>query len=183
MAQTTARAISDYGPINTWDIPVAEDVNVDTNKTFTNKYIAKYLNLMLKPKSFEEGNWEPSVKALNNSDYNYDENKYVRYYLNDGTSVSGVLNINSTIKRYDAYIDINGDKKPNKLGKDIFLFYYYFDGPYPELIGKFIPEGSRGTRETIMQSGSWKCNKNSHGTSCGALIMKDGWQIKDDYPW
>ena len=28
-----------------------------------------------------------------------------------------------------------------------------------------------------------ECNKSSTGLYCAALIMKDGWQIKDDYPW
>ena len=27
------------------------------------------------------------------------------------------------------------------------------------------------------------CNKSKGGAFCAALIVMDGWQIKDDYPW
>ena len=27
------------------------------------------------------------------------------------------------------------------------------------------------------------CNKTKSGSACSALIMMDGWEIKDDYPW
>ena len=27
------------------------------------------------------------------------------------------------------------------------------------------------------------CNKNKNGKACLAVIIMDGWEIKDDYPW
>ena len=47
------------------------------------------------------------------------------------------------------------------------------------------PTNTPKTREQLKNSSSYKynCSKNARGMWCGALIMKDGWQIKDDYPW
>lgn len=29
----------------------------------------------------------------------------------------------------------------------------------------------------------YKCSEGYSGGLCGALIITDGWEIKDDYPW
>jgi hypothetical protein len=39
------------------------------------------------------------------------------------------------------------------------------------------------SRENLMGTDAGACNKAKTGVFCSALIMKDGWQIKDDYPW
>lgn len=72
------------------------------------------------------------------------------------------------------YVDINGSKKPNIVGKDVFIFTIA-DGkvlrPY-------------GYNYTVAQIDA-NCTKNSRGNynSCTAKIIKDGWQMKGDYPW
>jgi len=52
------------------------------------------------------------------------------------------------------FYDINGDKKPNSLGKDIFLFAINADGVYPDDYDV--------------------CNKNSQGFGCAAYIIRNG---------
>ena len=44
--------------------------------------------------------------------------------------------------------------------------------------------GFRRDRNYLKNNG-YSCNKTSSlaGVYCGALIMLDNWQIKDDYPW
>jgi hypothetical protein len=85
------------------------------------------------------------------------------------------------------YIDTNGQKKPNKLGKDIFLFKYYVfhesDSNY--YTGKFLPYAYNNQRDLLVGNTEHPeaCYKNGNGTLCAALILRDGWQIKDDYPW
>ena len=82
------------------------------------------------------------------------------------------------------YTDINGDKKPNISGKDIFQVLYYLVSSTPTLNGKFIPTGYEYTREELLNT-SGACNRQGlkAGNRCMALIMKDGWRIADDYPW
>lgn len=74
------------------------------------------------------------------------------------------------------YVDINGDKKPNIVGKDVFIFVITSKG-------RLAMPGISKSREELKSI----CKKNPSEVflwqSCGALIQKDGWQIKEDYPW
>ncbi len=71
------------------------------------------------------------------------------------------------------FVDINGTKGPNTLGKDVFWFIVNFNGNIVR------PYGYNRTTATINSS----CSKKSDGNYCAAKIINDGWQIKDDYPW
>lgn len=64
-------------------------------------------------------------------------------------------------------VDINASGGPNTLGKDVFLFSMDPDKG-------LMPFGYTSNSD---------CAINSNGWYCAAKIIKDGWQIKDDYPW
>ena len=84
------------------------------------------------------------------------------------------------------YIDINGDKGPNKHGIDLFRFTY------------LVPQtglGSVSQRGTIVPGNNghynWPCwgkincitcKSDENYAGCSALIMRNGWKIPDDYP-
>lgn len=75
-------------------------------------------------------------------------------------------------------VDINGVKGPNRLGRDGFVFYL------DTKKDKLIPYAFGQSRTTLLKD----CTKNGDwmyydGMACAFLIMSDGWQIKDDYPW
>ncbi len=180
LSQTTLKAIADYGPIKTWDI--LDENSADTTKIFVNKYITPYLNTAKPAQTREEGNWNTTYYYMNGSRRDYDDSVFVRFYLSDGTSYTLSYVLNETVNRYQVWVDINGDKKPNKIGRDIFLYYYNIINT-PDLAGKFIPEGYGNERSYMLEEGNYKCHKNSDGCRCAVVIMKDGWQIKDDYPW
>ena len=91
----------------------------------------------------------------------------------------------------DIIVDLNtSSRKPNQFGKDAFLITIFknyglqFWGIKPTEECSF--EGNID-RNYLMSSDScifrYQCNKNGRGMWCGALIMLDGWEIKDDYPW
>ena len=46
-------------------------------------------------------------------------------------------------------------------------------------------EDKKKTREQLKKNSSYnyQCSRKARGMWCAALIMKDGWQIKEDYPW
>ena len=69
------------------------------------------------------------------------------------------------------YIDLNGIKPPNTLGKDVFIFTIFFN----ENVVR--PYGYNYSKSTINTS----CKTT--GTYCAAKIIADGWEIKDDYLW
>lgn len=74
----------------------------------------------------------------------------------------------------NVYIDLNGGGNPNVLGKDVFLF---------KLASKkgLIPYCSDMTDDEVITN----CTTSSSGNEncCTDKIIRDGWQIKDDYPW
>ncbi len=87
-------------------------------------------------------------------------------------------------------IDVNGFANPNQIGKDLFYIniskgrgvqpYGLFDG------GEKVDENY--TRETLTKDGPpgkeyAACNAAQVGQLCTLLIMHDGWEMKDDYPW
>ncbi|MDR1327493.1 MAG: type II secretion system GspH family protein [Heliobacteriaceae bacterium] len=84
-------------------------------------------------------------------------------------------------------VDINGPKPPNKQGNDVFSFTALMDGRV--VPGPFI---ENATRKELMEGiqvyyGTVACSSDKtlqYGRyMCTQLIMQDGWQIKDDYPW
>jgi prepilin-type N-terminal cleavage/methylation domain-containing protein len=89
--------------------------------------------------------------------------------LQDGTFISIVsfaaTSGNPQIKQI--YADINGPKPPNQYGKDLFMFQL-------EDQKGLIPFGYNSTSD---------CTKTTDGLTCAAKIIRDGWQIADDYPW
>ena len=87
-------------------------------------------------------------------------------------------------------LDLNGYKKPNRIGRDVFMF------SISQEYG-LVPYGYKGTcdmgnaydtfdREYLKSAWRYGCSKQAgetNGAFCSALIMTDGWEIRDDYPW
>ncbi len=86
-------------------------------------------------------------------------------YNNDGTGASPSI-----------YVDVNGKKGPNIIGKDVFLLHI-------NTSGKLVMPGVEKSRDDLLEL----CKKDGSAAtiyqSCGALIQKDGWVISKDYPW
>lgn len=105
--------------------------------------------------------------------------------LKDGTVLNIWLDGNSSggmpPNLLEFFIDLNGEKPPNTWGKDIFIIIF------KKNISNTMFFGYESNRDTLKTNSTWGCNKSSSsykaGIYCGALIMYDGWQIKDDYPW
>ena len=85
-------------------------------------------------------------------------------------------------------IDLNGPKKPNIAGKDVFVFN--LDGEDvpkvgtttivpPHIFTDNIDEFCSKTKPNISTNGSFEFN----GYTCASKIIRDGWKISPDYPW
>jgi hypothetical protein len=83
--------------------------------------------------------------------------------MTDGSTMMFVIKYGGVNCTDDVYIDINGAKEPNLIGKDVFSFGY------------------RGTG-LVYGKGSGTCTKST-SLRCAHKIMEDGWEIKEDYPW
>ena len=83
-------------------------------------------------------------------------------------------------------VDLNGFKRPNKLGRDLFVFSVAKNGVLPfsnddrEILDIVR---SRDEFRDGPSADNYQCNRQGRGMWCAALIMADGWQIRDDYPW
>ena len=69
-------------------------------------------------------------------------------------------------------VDINGPKPPNRVGRDVFMFQIDDKSKVQPYIG-------------IGDNNNYKndCVKGGAGYTCTAEIIKNGWAIKNDYPW
>ena len=108
-------------------------------------------------------------------------------YLSNGV-VLGVMSHPGQTVYKAVTIDVNGQKNPNQLGKDVFVFS--ISKTEKSLVPYGFSDAGRGggcfndyDRNKIKTGHDYSCNNANKGIWCAALIMTDGWEILDDYPW
>ena len=175
------------GSLDYWDytLPVKE---------FWEKYLSNYISINSKTVS------DSGIK------YNYLNGEACGEVLCTGASYTVFLPDGSslTLSAYQnlkngrvIMIDVNGYKKPNTLGKDVFSYAIikkYGLSPFgykdfgsladeeanPDALNQVFGEYDR---DILTGTKGYACNKDKKGFWCSALILMDGWEIKDDYPW
>ena len=175
LSQALKLAEVDYGDMEYWDYPDGADV--EENKAFVNRYITPYYK---------------GVTMLQDgmiSDWTGISDTGINFISSNGTIFSGKPNDS---KAFFVLVDVNGFKKPNKMGTDIFYF--------ATSTGKLMPDGWEDglTREMILNGYShngghtYTCktarSESDDATlqarhACTSLLMIDGWEFKKDYPW
>lgn len=117
---------------------------------------------------------------LNGKEFPFEEYSY--FVLSDGTSVRLADQYYASNGAMIALtFDTNGLKGPNIIGKDIYEIKINSKGVY-------VNDGMNEklySRDYLLSDIPYQCNKKSEngGYGCIALIIRDGWEIKDDYPW
>ncbi len=168
--QALTNAEVEYGDMQNWDYPQSQLYK--DNENFVKKYITPYYKGVTMMREGIDPTWGTGVSGVG-----------ANFKSSNGT----IFSIRAiTDKKFYVLIDINGLKKPNQMGTDMF----YFDTD----TGALMPSGWRTglTREMILNGpGTELCkqlaNDNEphifarHG--CTALLMIDGWEFKKDYPW
>ena len=190
LSQAINFAIKDNEDIEYWDFELS-------SPQFMERYIEPYLQ---------------NIASVSEYD---DTNKYSKVYaLADGTTFYGWMYKNPRPENHDIttfysfYVDINGQTKPNQLGRDQFIYYIFpaksrvYNGGKGTLAlniprAGLYPDGYGIDRETL-KNYIWRgCNTSKDaeppeghegatlaaGAYCTALIMLDGWKISDDYKW
>ena len=172
LSQALKLAEVDYGDMEYWDYP--DGFDIEENKAFVNRYITPYYKGVT---MLQDGSVPGSISTTG-----------INFISSNGTIFSGKPN-NS--KAFFVLVDINGFKRPNKMGTDIFYF--------ATSTGKLMPYGWEDglTREMILNGYSYNgqtytCktarSENDDATmlprhACTSLLMIDGWEFKKDYPW
>ena len=173
LQNATKLSVIENGSTSEWDLSLNE-------KDFAEKYYAPYLKLSTKSK--EEWVTYKTVKA--------DKQHITKYFylvLADGM----LLTIRKWNESIMLIIDINGEKGPNKTGRDLFSFTICLKTK-PDRVITYTQYCDRSLEYRAMASGvgtSGQCNAQATGgiigpgSYCSRLIELDGWEIKDDYPW
>lgn len=178
LSQTTRMAEYDTGlQVSQWFTSNVTDGTAAGAQIFAETYLIPYLQVAKNCGLSSTSDCNETVNSLSPSRgvYAYFDSNYEKFFLNDGTGIF-VYHYDTTYNRFMVYVDINGQSKPNTMGKDVFLFFYMSTG-------KFIPEALIN-RNTALTEPNYGCNKDGgRGTFCSGLIMMDGWRIADDYPW
>lgn len=187
------RSVYENGNVSDW-ISEYNDISDLREKSalITDKYILPYIDG--KTKKYARNQYF-NVYTLNKKDA-------IFHYFNTG---NGYKIKNGTVFSISIYngklillIDIDNKAQKNIVGKDVFMFIIENNilKPYGSglsrdvLIGKdkdrfcTPPECSNPT----YFSGAEACSRTIvdgryAGVFCSALIMQDGWEIEDDYPW
>ena len=191
----------EHGEMSSWGLPATSGAS--EKQQFEEEYIIKYFKPLKKCVPATE-NCFKRIRGLNGNSLmsSYPE-KYVAFISPNGMSYLSWLR--EAGNGGWIFVDIDGPNKgASVLGKDVFVFMMQYDrsfelniapsGTVIEQIGVF-PLGlglkryklsrdeliSIDTEYTILNG--YKCSKEYTGHLCGALIITDGWEIKDDYPW
>lgn len=92
------------------------------------------------------------------------------YFNMDGSSpgtTQSLFGVNSKVPTLQFYFDVNGDRQPNKIGKDIYIMIYDPDKG-------FVPAGSDRTLAQIKQN----C-ETGNGYWCLTYVKNNGWVIPE----
>ena len=204
LSQVIKSAEQENGMIETWDVSSMLKGQEGADR-FANEFLIPYIKVIKKCFPSTSECWADDVYNLNGVKYSYLGNRaefnsfvtvsgYSVYYWLNGDGTGGWL-----------WVDLNGPRKPNIIGKDVFA-----------LTMRWVPDsnqndpvtcerrlgvsmiGATCKSETSPRDGlisgnftngvsDYKCKKGVGGSIagvyCGALIMLDGWEIKSDYPW
>ena len=187
LEQAIRMSEAENGEIATWSLP---DENMAGNtKFFAEHYFLPYLKTLKTSIPSSEDCWENTKSISGKTSNNYTIGNAFGLSSACATLANG-SNIyfwaynpfDNNPPHVQIWVDINGKKAPNMLGKYVFGFLIVFSN------GKFKPSGFGLTREELTsESSEGGCNKNNQsvhaGQNCSGLIATDGWVISDDYPW
>ena len=179
------------GEVKYWDTSPGGGHGFENTRLFDEKYILPYLKGY---KYCASGKSEEAVKKCGLAAFSASHT----YFLSNGVAISAQPSASPTHEAnfvLNLDMDVNGPQGPNRMGYDQFQFYLYRE------YGNFAPisEVAALTREDILRGKNVMIDGDMHYVACKksktedndiyyrhgctALLMMDGWEFKDDYPW
>lgn len=178
--QAMLQAVADNGPVASWQFAGAGNENA---VNFTNQYIIPYLKVVKNCGTNTTNECNFIKSGLNGAQdvfrYSLTVDGFTKIYLSDGTEIAILGRSNPSSPVRHVYVDINGNKAPNTVGKDVFELEYNISR------GTFVPRYLlyASLEDFMTGDGYSACTKTQIGHSCAALIRFEGWQITENYPW
>lgn len=181
---------TENGLLESWEIPDGGwGANTYTyGKIFFEQYLKPYIKVAKECKYLSNECWADkylwSNEVADSIYFSASKNHSYSIVLTNG-SVIGFYPRNTFC---EVWVDLNGKKGPNKLGKDTFEIFIAktANNSYGIFTRSGVYMYGQGFQRTVLTSDSRGCSKTATGYAgayCGALIMHDGWKIEKDYPW
>ena len=138
------------------DTGLYEDLDAQNSEIYFDKYLKNYLKYLSTSKD--------------------EDTNLFKVLLNDGSSF-----LMRNGRCIDFIYDYNGDRIPNKEGRDRYRFLLCPEAESQYIAGKLITyQAKYNSNETRTQ----KLNQcKSSPTSCSFLLEHDNWEFKSDYPF
>ncbi len=187
IAQMFLMAQKDNGSMEYWDFSNFGVVQSGAFQTvlpqIAQTYFLPYLDVLIDCGTSCQKVKNNNYKWLNNELINqFEYHLFYTIFLKDGSII--FLSVDNGYGKFEnliIYVDVNGNKGPNIVGKDVFSYYLTSDNVSKTNFWGLT--GSSVKRETLINDSIRGCNKNANGDYCGALIQYDGWKISNNYPW
>lgn len=128
-------------------------------------------DMSLSPEIFAQKYFGPYLKTLS---IEKNGSKAIIYFP-DGTTVSM-----GKARCMDCHFDINGNKRPNEIGRDQFIFLAC-DKTISEWCSNQGWCTYRGNNQPTRDKALEACKKTPH--YCSSLLEIDNWEFKKDYPY
>lgn len=179
-AQALVQAQYEFGDASSWTVTEPSS-SYEDNLAYFETYWKPYIKTIKVCKTMNECGYDitgyASLSNKNNYVYYGQFANVPGFIYGDGTyAYLRPYNLNSTEDNRQRLqllsIDLNGPKKPNVIGKDVFQFIINTNN------GVISGFGSKN----LCTAANIK-NSAEYSRSCGGKIMADGWEILDDYPW
>lgn len=173
----------DNGPMSQWDYVQIECHSYECIAPFLEKYYLPYFKDAQLLKKSELPNYSRNLEVW------LSYSGFIR--LNNGV----LLNFFSNVPGGYIWLfaDINGEKGPNIVGRDIFVFDAYKHGESLQVDGaqvyriKFWFNYISNKDVLTAPSSDYSCRKDNNNRyanfTCGRLIELNNWEIPKDYPW
>ncbi len=167
LQQAWRRSEVDNGPSEHW-----EDAYTMGSQAYFEKYWKPYFNNPILCNTYQECGFEDDLPYVTLNGLNMDTyvvSPYARstFYLLDGTMyVIFVSGGSDNAASKTVWIDINGSKKPNILGRDLFYFQRIEEQG-------LVPSGWDESASNVMKN----CSLSDSGKYCARRIMMEGWEM------
>ncbi|MBR6162894.1 type II secretion system protein [bacterium] len=191
ISQAMQKSQMDNGPVDTWDFSSA--TTNETREIFIKKYILPYLQISKNcgystgEGCFPKNTKYKKINGVEGAIYDNVSNNYYKIVLNDGSLMYIELFdqcIENKTRCICFDIDVNGHRKPNQIGRDLFSInlFPFTNNVMPD--GTYIAGGEYNTaskswpyetKETVDE----QCDPNgtSSGWTCAGKIMREGWKM------
>ena len=184
LANAEMLAISDYGDRKNWDYPISGREPYTPPPISNTDFFKKYYEPYFKTSGARERASFRDYKVYNYNgvDANWGSGPAAKAFFRqfDESCLTGWSN-----NQFVTFtIDLNCEKRPNIIGRDVFDIATVRDtGRGTFKMEPPLPMGRNESRQTLIDN----CKRANYGggfpNRCFTLFVYDGWQFKDDYPW